>query len=179
MRYLVILFSFFTTFSTSCSEKESGKINELRKEKEAQFDSIKRVKNLEGLSSLYDHIVSKDKLDTNFYREIRSMKIYPLSFALWRKYDQKKFDETVILVFLKMFHKDISPYESDITYQAETNSYLTFMIYCFYENQIKDPEVTILLGDVAKTIIDDNMFKKNAEIKKEMQRIRKEWNYYK
>ena len=134
---------------------------------------------LNGLKKFYAYIVKKEYIDEKFFKEILPNRISPLSFVKWDLYDKKLFEETIILIFLKMYNPDdITPCENNLSYRSETNPYLLFMLYKYYEMSKEDPANIPLLGRVVGWIVYEYDTKGNIEIENEILKIKKKYNKF-
>jgi len=180
----IVIYSSLILYIVSCNgvNKErtglTGSINETEINiKESQnIDTNVRNIFINSLAEFRTKVIKKETIDDSFFEEILEERITPIVFVMWDIYDKETFEETVILIFLKMFNPDIAPWENNISMRSETNPYLLFLIHKYYEMSKKDPANIVLLSRVVEWIVYEYDTKGNVEIENMILNIKKMFN---
>ena len=123
------------------------------------------------LNNLYSLVLSEDNLNDDFYAKI-SVKYSYKQFMKWGVLKEKKYEELVLLIFLKMFNSNEKGlYGNDLENRLNSNIYLLLLAEHYYNISNEDPRKMLLLQDIVAWITRYYNYTENKHIYDEIKKL--------
>lgn len=124
------------------------------------------------LDRFYNMIKKEDNISEDFFISLK-YRIKPADFMDWGNLKIKKYDEAMILLFLKMYNSSNQGlYGDDLQNRLDKNVYLLLLADHFYEVSGKELKYMLFVSDIVNWVVTEYDYSKNEDIFNEVKKIK-------